>query len=385
MYGVERTVVTSADLSFAEVSGVKRTIFANELADAIGDEFSLLAPPFPPPLPPPPPPPPLPPSPPPLSPSSPPLPPLSPPHLPPSSPPPLPPSSPPPPLLPPPLPPPPPPLPPLPSQTEWLPSVMSTRLHREQVARHVEALRSQAVLTALRSGPRLETIVGTMADDGRFLLRDVLVAAEFPEDDTRGQDAFQDFRKRVNQAATKADIELALELDSRKAPPDQRHGWFTGSDLVDDGIASFTSATARRTGVEHPVDQAVTELGKSRRTRLYVSFPEGAARKVGTLLRQLREVLALDTTRSWEVADATSVGLGEDVEAVRDRLCAQADVRVALVSSAYLASGSRERDRVLSSAGRVVAFALSGLPDGYRPWARCPSMTSGTGRSPGTS
>ncbi|HYZ09290.1 MAG TPA: NACHT domain-containing protein, partial [Pseudonocardiaceae bacterium] len=240
---------------------------------------------------------------------------------------------------------------------------MTARLLPAQVARHVEALRGQAVLTALQSA-RLAAIVATMADDGRFLLRDALVAAEFPEGDARGQDAFQDFRKKVNQAAADAGIELALALDSRKAPPDQRHGWFTGGDLVDDDIASFTGATAGRTGVEHPVDQAVAELDKSRRTRVYVSFPDGAARRVGPLLKQLREDLALDAERSWDVADVNSVGLGEDVEEGRDRLCTEADVRVALVNSAYLAPGSRERSRVLSSRGPVVAFALSSLPDG---------------------
>jgi hypothetical protein len=226
---------------------------------------------------------------------------------------------------------------------------MSARLLREQVARHVAALRSQSVLTA-RQSARLEAIVATMVDDGRFLLRAALVAAEFPEGDARGQDAFQDFRKKVNQAAAAAGIELALVLDSRKTPPDQRHGWFTGGDLVDEDIASFTEATASRTGVEHPVDQSVAELGMSRRTtRVYVSFPDGAAQKVQTLLTQLREVLALDTDRCWDVVDAGLVGLGEDVDAVRDRHCAHADVRVALVSPAYLAPGSPERNRVLNS------------------------------------
>jgi hypothetical protein len=33
----------------------------------------------------------------------------------------------------------------------------------------------------------------------------------------------------MNQAAAEADVDLQLvEMDSRKAPPDQRHGWFTG-------------------------------------------------------------------------------------------------------------------------------------------------------------
>lgn len=139
---------------------------------------------------------------------------------------------------------------------------MTARLLRSQVTRHVEELSGRSVLTELQTA-RLKAIIETLADDGRFLLRDALVAAEFPTDDARGQDAFQDFRKRVNKAAKDAGVDLALELASRKTTPDRRHGWFTGSDLVDDGIASFTKATSR-TGIKHPIDQSVAELGKSR-------------------------------------------------------------------------------------------------------------------------
>jgi hypothetical protein len=49
--------------------------------------------------------------------------------------------------------------------------------------------------------------------------------------------------------------------------------WFAGGDLVDADIASFTKAAAEQTGIAHPVDQAVTELGKSRVIRVYVSYP----------------------------------------------------------------------------------------------------------------
>lgn len=248
---------------------------------------------------------------------------------------------------------------------------MSARLFREQVARHVEALRRQSVLTALQSA-RLETIVATMADDGRFLLRAALVAGEFPEGDARGQEAFQDFRKKVNQAAAAAGIELALELDSRKAPPDQRHGWFTGGDLVDEGIASFTSATASRTGVEHPIEQAVTELGRSRRTRVYVSFPDGADRKVEPLLRQLHQILTIDADQSWEVSDVTSVGLGEDVAAVRDRLCA-ASRRPSSAGEPRLSGARLTRAppgaELLRTARRVRLERLAGRPTGAGPAA----------------
>jgi hypothetical protein len=150
------------------------------------------------------------------------------------------------------------------------------RLRRDQITRHVGRLRERAALTALQA-VRLEAVLGVLGDDGRFRLRDVLVAAEFPEDDARGQDAFQDFRKRINQAAADAGVDLVLELDARKTSPDSRYGWFSGDDLVDEGIALFTEATATRLGVEHLVAPEVAELDKSRRTRVYVSYhvPEG--------------------------------------------------------------------------------------------------------------
>ncbi|MGQ0777575.1 MAG: NACHT domain-containing protein [Pseudonocardiales bacterium] len=244
---------------------------------------------------------------------------------------------------------------------------MTARLRRDQITQHLADLQQRSTLTALQSA-RLAAVLDTLADDGRFVLRAVLdaEAAEFPSGDARGQEAFQDFRKRVNQAAAEAGVDLRLELDSRKAPPDQRNGWFTGGDLVDAGIASFTGEAAGRMGIDHLVPPEVAELGRSRRTRVYVSFSptdNATARKVGMLLRQLREALALDREQSWEVADSGSVELGEDPEATRNRLCALADVRLALVTPAYLAATAPERGRTLDSPGRVVAFTLSGLPD----------------------
>jgi len=215
---------------------------------------------------------------------------------------------------------------------------VTARLLRDEVAHHLAALQKRSTLTALQSA-RLAAILDTLADDGRFLLRAALDAAEFPAGDARGQEAFQDFRKRVNQAAAEAGVDLRLELDSRKTPPDQRHGWFTGGDLVDESIASFTGQAAGRTGIDHPVTPEVAELGHSRRTRVYVSAlptDKTMTRKVDTLLRQLREALALDPERSWEVADSGAVGLGEDPEVTRDRLCAQADVRLALAGVSWL-------------------------------------------------
>ncbi|MBV9314298.1 MAG: hypothetical protein JO100_11315, partial [Pseudonocardia sp.] len=135
--------------------------------------------------------------------------------------------------------------------------------------------------------------------------------------------------------------------------------------LIDAGIALLSSETAGRTDIGHPVAPEVAELGAPRRTVVYVSVPKatGAAKqKLDGLVRKLREHLAADGERSWEVTDSNSVGLGEDLEAGRERLCARADVRLVLVSPAHLAEA--ECRRLLVVPDRVVAFAVSGLPDG---------------------
>src|SRR5262249_7044501 len=151
-------------------------------------------------------------------------------------------------------------------------------------------------------------------------------------------------------------VELALELDTRKTTPDTRYGWFIGGDLVDAGITSFTETKVAELGVEHPVAPEGAELDRSRRTPVYVSYhvPPGRERKIEDLRRQRRVHLAPARDALWEIAATTTAGLGEDVEATRDRLCAQADVRVVLVEPAYLAGDERERGRAFADLDRVV-------------------------------
>ena len=235
---------------------------------------------------------------------------------------------------------------------------MNIRLLRDEITRRFAALDRQ--LTRLQS-VRLAAIAEVVADDGRFVLQDALTAAEFPTRDAGGQNAFQEFRKRVNEIAADAGVQLVLELDSRKVRPDQRHGWFTGGDLVDEGITSFTGQAAAGTGIEHPVAPAVAEI---RATRVYVSAATTGtgADRVNELLHRLREVLAPDRERTWDITGPGSVGLGEDVGTARDRLRDQADVRVALMSHASLTDDACHR--VLTGAGPLVAFALTRLPDG---------------------
>lgn len=140
----------------------------------------------------------------------------------------------------------------------------------------------------------------------------------------------------------------------------------------DAGIIEFTESVARRTGDAHPVRQAVGEIGAQRRTRVYVSHDGTSG--VDVLMKRLRDDLAADAGREWEIADTGSVSIGENPEEVRDRLSAQADVRVVLVTTGSLI-GPAERARALGSAGPVVAAALGHLPDGELEIAPLPGTS----------
>ena len=243
---------------------------------------------------------------------------------------------------------------------------MTARLPRDVVAHHLARLRP--TLTKLQAA-RLESVLEVLGDDSRFLLSDALNAVELTHD-ARGQEAFRDFREKVNAAAAKAGVDITLELDSRKAAPGERYGWFRGGDLVDEGIASFAGEAAARTGIDHPVAPEVAELHSTPRIRVYASFHPTTGdtpRRVDALLERLRaELAATADGREWAIADPRSVPVGEDTEVTLDRLSAQADVRLVLLTSTYLTSDA-ERRRALDAPGRVVAAALSDLPDGPIP------------------
>ncbi|MFS8097337.1 hypothetical protein LFM09_09360 [Lentzea alba] len=225
---------------------------------------------------------------------------------------------------------------------------MTSPLLRNEITDRIEVLRPSLSATQL---VRLRTIRDLVDDAGRFVLRPALEQCDFGN-----ANDFQDFLSRVNVTADGAGVDLKLEVDDD-------HGWFSGGDVVEQSIASFTDKASGRTDIT--VEPEVAEIGASRRTRVYVSFcapNQTAARKVKELLEQLRTALALDTERHWDVHHSDSVGLGEHVEDTLDRLSAEADIRVALISPAYL-NDADERRRGLSQ-GRVIAFAFGALPSG---------------------
>lgn len=114
------------------------------------------------------------------------------------------------------------------------------RLYGLRVRRYVAALEERASLTALQTR-RLRDITDLLDPDGLFLLADALRVGGFPPDQIAAQDAFQDFRKRLNQAAEDARVNLRLELSSHKTTPDRRQGWFCTGHLADDDLAPRSS------------------------------------------------------------------------------------------------------------------------------------------------
>ncbi|MGK3208377.1 eIF2A-related protein [Amycolatopsis sp. MEPSY49] len=230
-----------------------------------------------------------------------------------------------------------------------------------EIAERIEALRPALTPT---QAFRLTTIKD-LVDDGRFLLRAALEAGDFPSDDSNAQDAFQDFRHKVNRAAERVGVDLRLELDARKTSPDTRHGWFAGNP-AEKGLVDYTAKLSGRTGVTQAIASEVAEIGDSRRIRVYVSFSPttgSTMRRAGEIVRQISEALRAQSGYCFEVASSRSTALGEDAGQALDRLSAEADVRVALISAEYLNSGD-ERRRGLASPDNVLAFALSALPVG---------------------
>ncbi|MGX7825327.1 pentapeptide repeat-containing protein [Actinokineospora sp. 24-640] len=239
---------------------------------------------------------------------------------------------------------------------------MTTLLRPDEIAERIDALRESLTPTQVF---RLATIKDLVGLDGRFRLRAALEAGDFPSGDANAQDAFQDFRHKVNGAAERAGVDLRLELDSRKTSPDTRHGWFAGNP-VEKGLVAYTAELSGQTGVDRPVTPEVAEIGDSRRLRVYVSYHPTTGpthRRAGAIVKQLSDALRVTDGYVFEVGSPRSVGVGEDADQAPDRLSAEADVRVALISNEYLASGA-ERRRGMGSPGKVVAFALSAIPDG---------------------
>uniref|UniRef100_UPI0013006E98 NACHT domain-containing protein n=1 Tax=Lentzea terrae TaxID=2200761 RepID=UPI0013006E98 len=233
---------------------------------------------------------------------------------------------------------------------------MTSPLRPNEITDRINALRPS--LTTMQLA-RLTAISDIVDETGRFLLRQALIAGDFPEGDGRAQDAFRDFRNKVNEIAATAEVDLILELESRKAIPDHRQGWFAGNP-VEKSLVAVTKGQAEDIGIAKPVAPEVRELGERRPLRVYVSFHPPTSRNAATLIEQLTTSLRILEGPEWDVRDTRSVGIGADTAQTRAQLLHEADVCVCLVSPAYV--DSPEREAVLASSHKLAAVALTGLP-----------------------
>lgn len=117
---------------------------------------------------------------------------------------------------------------------------MSERLYGLRVRRYIAALEERASLTTLQAR-RVRAIANLLDVDGFFILQDALQVGDFAPEPTAAQDNFQDFRKRLNQAAKESGVNVRLELSTRKSTPDQRQGWFCTGNLPADDLAPLSS------------------------------------------------------------------------------------------------------------------------------------------------
>ncbi|WP_439661666.1 eIF2A-related protein [Lentzea sp. HUAS TT2] len=234
---------------------------------------------------------------------------------------------------------------------------MTTPLRPNEITDRIKTLRSS--LTTMQLA-RLTAISDIVDESGRFQLRQALIAGEFPEGDDRAQDAFRDFRNKVNEVAAAAEVDLILELESRKSTPDHRHGWFAGNP-VEKSLVAYSEGKATVTDIVRPIAPEVRELGEPRPLRLYVSFHPPASRNAATLIEQLTTRLRLLSGPEWSVRDTSSVGLGEDTAQTHTQLLDEADVCVCLITPAYI--DSPEREAVLSSSHKLAAVTFAGLPN----------------------
>lgn len=155
---------------------------------------------------------------------------------------------------------------------------MKPRLLRPEV--HLRLADLHPVLTPTQAD-RLSTITDLLDEDGRFLLRAALDAGRFPKGDAKAQDAFQDFRGRVNEAAKNAGVDLRLQLDSRKTRPDWRYGWFEPEKVEpnDYNVVSLAS----------PIADIVDALSKDTRKRINL-LHAATERSIGEIRTELGQI-----------------------------------------------------------------------------------------------
>src|SRR5215475_2181980 len=219
---------------------------------------------------------------------------------------------------------------------------------------------------------RLRQLAALIDADGGIPLDRALEVATPGGDDQRRQAAFRQFRRAVAEAAENAGVQLTLVADALKTAPAHRYCWFEGEDPVLADLAAMSaheSVRGRPLGSAAEVPPRAAEVHPVPPVRIHVSAASAAADpervgKVEEFVRLLRRSLPRWEERPVEVTYEGETTLGLDVSAERDRLLAQADLVVALLTPAYLSERAGELARH-GTQPLLVAFAhLNGTEAG---------------------
>lgn len=222
-------------------------------------------------------------------------------------------------------------------------------------------------LTA-RQSARLQALATLIDPAGRIPLAQALQVATPEGDEQARQAAFRKFRASVAEATG---ARLRLVADTRKISPESRYCWFEGADQTSDELAERSERAARGHTGDWVVEPTAAEVLDPPQITVYVSTA-GTARPATAgrerdFIDLLRERLAVCGDRRYQVTSMHDIPIGVNRVTYRHRLREEADILLAMMSSAYL--GDSEGDDAWAAQHperRLLLFALERLPASAR-------------------
>ena len=258
------------------------------------------------------------------------------------------------------------------------------RLPRAAVLRHLDRLAEDLAPRQLK---RLRALAKVMDDEGRISLPVALEIATPGGDTKTRQDAFRQFRAAVKDATSAAGRRLELVSDGRKTPPEGRFCWFEGDDTTGDELAERSRRQAERTTVGAVVPPTTAEWVETPAPPpakdsvvVYVSTAVAkiVRRRESEVIELLREQLAVRHDREFRVTSVSDIPLGGEIAQKRQRLRAEADVVLVLISASYLAASGGDAEWLAGAEHPPLAmFALETVDLGNARSLGLPLATTG--------
>src|SRR5690349_12383005 len=121
---------------------------------------------------------------------------------------------------------------------------------------------------------RLAALPPLIREDRRIQLSEALTTLFPGQDRAAALASFQQFRSRIEDAATEARVRFTLEADTHiRTAADRRWCWFAGDDGAAEAAARFTESETRNV-IRTP--QTAVQVGK-RKVRYFVSYAHADA------------------------------------------------------------------------------------------------------------